>query len=214
MSSSDLLHLRLVLGFSAALVLFVRSASGRLAPRAALAPLVFLVTRWPVLLAWSLGMLGFATLMVNGAVEHGKDPMANLGLLLGVSLLSGGGIAVMVVGPVFFAMRAFATAPAVPLEAGESLLRELPANHFLRGEARGGKLLITDRRLAFRPHRFNVQLDTWSMPLAELAKADPVGTRLLVLHDRAGAESWLVVWNTDALAQELLAMRAGGALPA
>ena len=50
------------------------------------------------------------------------------------------------------------------------VLEERAASHFLGGEGRGGKLLVTSRRLAFRPHRFNVQLATWSLPLSEIVR--------------------------------------------
>lgn len=203
MDAAELGRVRMMVAGAAALVLFLRTAAGRLAPRAALAPLVFLITRWPVLLGWSVGTFAMAAMLVNGAAEHGKDVSSELPTLVGLSLFCGLGFAALAVGPLFMAMRAFAKPPELPLEPGETLIRELVGNHFLNGESRGGKLLVTDRRLAFRPHRFNVQLDTWSVPRSQIRSAESSGARFLVLHTAAGSDEWLVVWNPEELASEL-----------
>lgn len=56
---------------------------------------------------------------------------------------------------------------------GEPILHQGPANHWRRGEARGGWLLLTPRRLLFRAHSENLQNE----PL-ELAVADLRGSEL------------------------------------
>src|SRR6185503_13793911 len=94
-------------------------------------------------------------------------------------------------------------APKLELEPGEQLLREQAANHFLGGEARGGKLLITNRRLAFRPHRFNVQLATFSVPLDKIRSLTSAGSRFLVVTTDAPKPEWIVTWNPRELAQFL-----------
>jgi hypothetical protein len=48
---------------------------------------------------------------------------------------------------------------ALEPEQGEAIVNQERANHFLRDEGGGGTLFITDRRVMFLPHRFNVQLD-------------------------------------------------------
>ncbi len=174
---------------------FIHRSAGRLTPRVVLAPLLFLVTRLPVLVAWAAGAIGMFWLIVSSAQSNGKDPFADLPLLVGLSVFCGLGVAPLTVGPVFFAVRAFGRAPAVELEPGERVLEELSANHFLGGEARGGKLLLTDRRIVFRPHRFNVQLDTWAVPRSEVTGARAEGLRMLVLSTRDGAEHWLVAMH-------------------
>ena len=60
-----------------------------------------------------------------------------------------------------------------------------------------------DRRIAFRPHRFNVQLDTWSVPHVEVTGARPVGMRMLSVLTRDGGEHWLVTMSPGDLAARL-----------
>jgi hypothetical protein len=106
----------------------------------------------------------------------------------------------LVVGPIFFVARAFTAAPVLPLASDEVLLAERPANHFLRGEGRGGKLLVTSKRLAFRPHRFNVQLDTWSLPLKDVERLECEGARLLLVYGRGLHDpSWIVAISPASL---------------
>ncbi len=192
--------------FAAALLaifVFVHRSAGRLTPRVALAPLLFLVSRTPVLVAWAAGAVGMFGTIVVSAQSNGKDPFANLGLLLGLSVFCGLGVAPLTVGPVFMMVRGAGPAPTVPLEPGERILEEIAANHFLGGEARGGKLLLTDRRIAFRPHRFNVQLDTWSVPRSEVTSARTEGLRMVILNTRDGAEHWFVAMHPRDLAAKL-----------
>lgn len=197
-------RLVLVLGALSAIAYFVRQSAGRLAPRIAIAPIVFLTTRWPVMAAWVLGTMGWLVLLSAGMREKGLDTPQNLAIALGIALLCGGGVAVMVVGPTFFVARLFVRPPELPLEDGETVILRRPANHFLGGEARGGVLLVTTRRLAFRPHRFNVQLATWSMPLDTLDRVEREGLRLLIVHPRdGGAPAWLVAPETAKLAAAL-----------
>lgn len=108
--------------------------------------------------------------------------------------------AALAVGPVWAVRRAFVEAPTFALEPGEVLIDELAANHFLNGEARGGKALITSRRLGFRPHRFNVQLDTWSARLGAIEPSRVEGSRFLVVRAAgSAAPAWLVVMNPEGL---------------
>ncbi len=197
-------HAVLAIAAVLALLWFLHHSGGRLAPRMAIAPLVFLVTRRPVLLAWGLGALGCLYLLIPGMQAKGLDSPENYAMALGLSLFCGGGVAVMVVGPLFFAARLFTPAPVLPLEDGEVLLLERLANHFIGGEARGGTLLVTSRRLAFRPHRFNVQLATWSAPLPDVERFELSGARLVQVHLRGAKEpAWLVIEQTARLTEYL-----------
>lgn len=192
-----------LLGFAAAIIIvvFLRRAGGRLALRLAIAPLVFLLTRWPVLVAWALGAAFWLAILVPGMQAKGLDTPGHYALAMGIALFSGGGFAFMVVGPIFMISRAFTPAPALAIESGEVVLAEHLANHFLNGESRGGKLLVTSRRLAFRPHRFNVQLATWSLPLADVDRLEREGMRILVVQARDRQEpEWIVVRSVDGLA--------------
>jgi len=186
-----------------AIFFFVHRSAGRLTARVAAAPLLFLVTRVPVLIAWAAGALGMLWLLVDSAQSNGKDPFANVPLLVGLSLFCGLGVAPLTVGPIFMVVRALGPKPVVELAPGERLLEEIPANHFLGGEARGGKLLLTDRRIAFRPHRFNVQQDTWAISRSEVTGTRAEGLRMLIVRTRDGAEHWLVTMHPRDLAARL-----------
>jgi hypothetical protein len=186
-----------------ALLALVHRAAGKLTPRVLFAPILFLVTRIPVLVAWAVGALGMFWMIVSSAQSNGKDPFANLPLLVGLCLFCGLGVAPLTVGPALLVVRALGPAPVFELEPGERVLEETSAGHFLGGESRGGKLLLTDRRIAFRPHRFNVQLDTWSVPRAEVTSARPMGMRMLVVRTRDGGEHWLVTMSPRDLAARL-----------
>lgn len=179
----------------------LRRASGRLAPRAAFAPIAFLATRWPVLIGTCVGALAWLWILIPPMIAKGRDTPQNYAMMLGISVLCGAGAALMVVGPIFFLSRLFVRVPDAPLETGEAVVRELAANHFLGGEARGGKLLVTTRRLLFRPHRFNVQLAPWSTPLGSIVRVEPEGQRMLLVHvDGAREPAWLVTMKSKGLA--------------
>ena len=62
------------------------------------------------------------------------------------------------------------------LEAGESLIKEGPANQVKGLEAVGGRLFLTTRRLAFRSHAFDMQVHEVSYPLAEIGAVEPPRT--------------------------------------
>jgi hypothetical protein len=63
----------------------------------------------------------------------------------------------------------------VSLEEGERVVLESGANHFKGAEGVGGKLVLTDRRLIFKSHKFNIQnhqdtFDLRSVVSAEVTK--------------------------------------------
>jgi hypothetical protein len=59
---------------------------------------------------------------------------------------------------------------------GESILHQGPANHWRRGEARGGWLLLTPRRLVFRAHQANVQNEPIELAVADVRSCEPCRT--------------------------------------
>lgn len=59
---------------------------------------------------------------------------------------------------------------------GEPILKQGPANHFRGAESVGGWLYLTDKRLLFRSHGFNVQNDEMSVALAEITEAQTCAT--------------------------------------
>jgi hypothetical protein len=191
-----------VLGLIVGVLGLARAAAGRLGPKATLLPILFLMSRWPVLVCSLFGSASTLILLMPGAVARGRTAAPDLLVLFGISSLCGWGFSVLAVGPVFFVARLLGQKPVFELEPGESVLREMAANHFLNGEARGGRLLVTQRRLGFRPHRFNVQLATWSCGLSEIRSLRSEGQRLVVIETAPG-DDWVVVANAAAAADEL-----------
>lgn len=63
---------------------------------------------------------------------------------------------------------------------GEAILMQGPANHFLRGEGRGGWLTLTPSRLIFRSHGYNIQNSPLDIPLAEIREATPSLTMRII----------------------------------
>lgn len=199
----------LLLMLIGALLWAMRSAAGRLAPKVAIGSILFLVTRKAVLAGWAVGSVGMLALLVPGALARGHTALSDVAFMTGLSAFCGLGFAALAVGPPWMVVRAFARPPVLLLEPGEAVLRELAANHFLGGEGRGGKMVATTRRLAFRPHRFNVQVTTWSARLEDLRQMRVEGNRFLLV-DVAGATrpEWFVVWSPDRIAQYLRALAA------
>jgi len=199
---------RIVLFLSSLLFVMwsMRQAAGRLAPKVGIGGILFLVTRRAVLIGWVLGAGAMLSLMLPGAIATGHDSAGDFAMLAGLSLFCGLGLAALVVGPGWLLMRAFAARPVFELEPGEELVREMAGSHFLHGEGRGGRVLLTTRRLAFRPHRFNVQLDLWSTPLADIQGVAPEGSRFLVVTTRACDEPvWIVVPSAAHVIEEIRA---------
>jgi hypothetical protein len=65
---------------------------------------------------------------------------------------------------------------SIDLADGESMVKEGFANHFKGFESVGGRLLLTTRRLVFKPHKLNVQRQQDSYPLEEIATVEPRNT--------------------------------------
>jgi hypothetical protein len=191
MTTQQLVMMAVALGI---VIWSVRQSGGNQALRLALSGPLFLATRRPLLAAWALGAVGVLALLVPQMRAKGHTSPGDFALAAGIALICGGGVAVMLLGPVFFLLRLRVPAPVVTLEDGEVLLNERLANHFLGGEGRGGALLISSRRLLFRPNRFNVQLNTWSVPLADITRLEHEGSRLLIVHVAGKtAPEWIVV---------------------
>jgi hypothetical protein len=174
----------------------------------------------------ALATVAWATLLMVLAVRNGHGTAADLVPMALVSILCGGGTAVLTVLPAFFIYRAlFTPPPAAQLEDGEKVLSTITANHVLDGEARGGRLLVTERGLHFVPHRFNVQLATWSVAWERVSGFSTPDSKLVgavaavagvparpmqnFLHVDLGngKRERLVVWNRTKVAQDLERLR-------
>lgn len=99
------------------------------------------------------------------ALQHGAT--AGLVIGAGAGALFGGMLAAFAEG-----QRRRLTITSGALD-GEKIVRQGPANHWRGAEARGGWLVLTDRRLVFRSHGKNVQNEGAEVALAEVAAIEP-----------------------------------------
>ena len=101
------------------------------------------------------------------------------GIVMGVffSLIFGEGILLGLTTGTFFGIWTAASQRRnernPPAFEGENVLFQSPANHFRGIESVGGWLVLTDQRLLFQPHRFNIQKEEWSLPLSDLIRMEP-----------------------------------------
>ena len=68
----------------------------------------------------------------------------------------------------------------IDTDANETILFDTGANHFKGAEAVGGKLYLTDKRLVFKSHMFNIQNHEFSINLSDIDKVDRYKTLGLV----------------------------------
>lgn len=68
-----------------------------------------------------------------------------------------------------------------PLLPYEVVVREAPANLQRGLETVGGRIFLTDRRLIFESHRFNVQTGSTVLQRADITGAEPCWTKFLGL---------------------------------
>lgn len=69
--------------------------------------------------------------------------------------------------------------PQTPLQPGEALIKESRANLQRGMESVGGHLYLTDRRLIFESHKFNVQRGPTEIALADVADVRKAWTKFL-----------------------------------
>jgi len=96
---------------------------------------------------------------------------------------------------------------------GETTVRDGPANLQRGLETVGGRLHLTDQRLVFESHRFNIQTGVTIIALSEVARLRKTWTKFLGLiplapnslsvHTSAGAEYRFVVWDRKGWIQEI-----------
>ena len=86
------------------------------------------------------------------------------------------------------------------LKKGEILVKEGRANHWKGIEAVGGRLFLTDHRLVFKPHSFNIQIHEESISLDKIVSIKPSRTFFVLPNQISvelanGREERYVVWN-------------------
>jgi hypothetical protein len=112
--------------------------------------------------------IGLSLLILISWIVSRKGAIGDVFTLIAFTPLVGVGFSVLTTLPGFLILRAFRSKPTFSLEPGEAIVQEAPANHMLRHEGRGGRLVITNRRIVFLPHRFNVQLDVIARPFSDV----------------------------------------------
>lgn len=126
---------------------------------------VFLFRQPFVLVPGVLATIGVAVWLVSLTIANGRASVQHVVTLVAVAPLCGFGFAMLTALPAFMIFRAFGERHEFTANPGESVILVERANHFLRDEGRGGTLTLTDRRIVFVPHRFNVQLSSIEQPL-------------------------------------------------
>ena len=58
----------------------------------------------------------------------------------------------------------------VSIDEDEQVIKEAGANHFKGAEGVGGKLVLTNKRLIFKSHRFNVQNHQQEFPVEKIVR--------------------------------------------
>ena len=158
--------------------------------------MLFLLRQRLVLAPGIVFSVAWALLLVGMTVANGKGSVETIATLTLVSIVCGFGVVALTVGPAFVIHRHLkGVDPVLALEEGEQVLFVAPANHVLDGEARGGRLLVTDRRIAHRPHRYNVQLDPWSVPFESVRGVRHRLPTFVLLDLEGGKVEKLVVPN-------------------
>ena len=84
-------------------------------------------------------------------------------------LLSGAAFGLLM--GLFANSKMVASQTGMELAPGENIEYAGGANHFLNMEGRGGRLYLTNKRLIFKPHRFNVQGGGIELPRSDIAGA-------------------------------------------
>jgi len=106
----------------------------------------------------------------------------------------------------------------IQLSEGEAVLLSYPANHTQGKRAVGGKLFVTNCRLAFAPNRIDANLggEAWELPLSDFANAgtDAQSTRIteifsgavrtrLAIHAKGGGVQYFVVRSPQKVSGEI-----------
>jgi hypothetical protein len=106
--------------------------------------------------------------------------------------VAGGGISAGAVGVLFgfieyryfklLGNKLAASIPEIQLVSGERLLLKGGASHYKGKEAVGGKLFLTNKRLLFNSHRFNIQNHVEEIQLEEIQKFFKERDKILFVH--------------------------------
>ena len=68
----------------------------------------------------------------------------------------------------------------IDLHSQEEIIHQGGANHFMNGEAVGGKLFLTNQRLYYKSHGLNLQNHDLTMQFSEIKKLELCKTMYIV----------------------------------
>ncbi len=120
------------------------------------------------------GMVMALFFILGNVMTHDNLTTKNLIMLI-VTGLFGGVLAALLFGWLIGLLansKLLTQGAKINTEAGETILFETGANHFKGAEAVGGKLYLTNKRLVFKSHKFNIQNHELSISLSAINKVD------------------------------------------
>lgn len=96
------------------------------------------------------------------------------------------------------------------LEDDEQIVREGLATHFQGIEAVGGRLVLTNERVRFKSHPFNIQTHDWSVARTNISEMEPVRTfgivpNGLLIKEKSGETQRFVVRDREGWCQHVAA---------
>ena len=134
---------------------------------------------------------------------------------------AGGYLSALLIGAVFgvlfgLALSFFITSDWVDrntkplLKDGEQIVREGVANHFQSIEAVGGRLVLTNERVIFKSHPFNIQTHEWSVARTDISEMEPARTfgivpNGLLIKAKSGETERFVVRDREGWCQHVAA---------
>jgi len=120
------------------------------------------------------GIVMTIVFILQNLQQHDNLTTKNIVITI-VSGLLGGTVAGLLFGwliGLFANSKFFTLGTKIDTDANETIVFETGANHFKGAEAVGGKLYLTDKRLVFKSHKFNIQNHELSISLSDVDKVD------------------------------------------
>jgi hypothetical protein len=109
------------------------------------------VAMYGLLVGPMIAYINFRDDLTPGKIILGLIVGLMIGLLVKISIEKGAPFFLKKIGGKLLAQI------KIEIREGEKLIKEGGANHFKRWEAVGGKLALTNKRLIFKSHKFNIQ---------------------------------------------------------
>jgi hypothetical protein len=132
--------------------------------------------------ALSSGIIMALTFFLIDMLTH--DNLTTKDIIISVisAFISGavGGVLFAWLSGLFLNSKLVTESTKIEIAPDETILFETGANHIKGAEAAGGKLYLTNKRLVFKSHKFNIQNHELSISLLDIDKVDRYKTLGLV----------------------------------